>query len=138
MRKMLLSLLSLVVALGMSIISASPATAIGGESLACQVNASGLSSPECLPATAAGTYSVMFQVVNGSGSYSYSWSVPRIPVSGCTSTSSHCIISVVPSGGGDLHITGSVTITQSGQSAGLSATATIPATCSAGSWYFFC
>lgn len=138
MRKALLLLLSLAAALGMSLVSTGPAMAIGGESLACQVNASGLSSPECGPRNAAGTYSVMFQVVNGSGSYSYSWSVPRPPSSGCTSTSSYCIISVVPSGGSDLQITGSVTITQSGQSAGLTATATIPATCSAGGSYFFC
>jgi len=138
MRKLLLSLLSIAATLGFSLVSTSPAMAIGGESLACQVNAGGLSSPECLPATAAATYTVSFQVVNGSGTYGYSWSVPRAPLAGCTSTSNYCIISVVPSGGSDLHITGSVTITQSGQSAVLSATATIPATCSFGSWYVFC
>lgn len=142
MRK-ILSLLAVAVSLiVLGGVSANPAAALGGESLGCVVNP----NPHPLtfwnpcgdsaPPGAQNQFQVTFRVLNGSGTYSYAWSVPS-PwsgqiISGCTSSSIDCTFTA------DNHydnITVSVTITQSGSSATLSATAEIEPWCWGGSWY---
>jgi hypothetical protein len=130
-------LLSLAAAFGLSLLSASTATAIGGESLGCQVNSGGTTANSCSASQPAGSYTVTYTVLNGSGSYSYAWSVAGPQVGGCTSTSNYCIVSR-PRIMSDANYYGSVQITQAGQSANLGASAFIPATCSLGGVWVWC
>jgi hypothetical protein len=128
MRRTLILLSTLVLTLGLSFSVPGSAQAFGGESLACHVNNGSNGSPECGPPAPAGSYTVVFQVLGGSGTYGYSWSVNATPVAGCTSTSNSCLVSAA-SVSHDQEIDASVTISQSGQFATLHADAVIPATC---------
>lgn len=106
--------------------------ALGGESLGCFVNI-GLpgqyTSPTCFANRPQFSYTVPFQVLGGSGTYSYAWNTAGLTVSsGCTSSSSACIIAARGIMA-DQNLTVSVVITQSGQQATLSASAEIPAVC---------
>jgi len=109
--------------------------AFGGESLGCFVNVGSpgsYTSPTCDAPSPRFSYTVPFQVLGGSGTYSYAWNTSGLTVSsGCTSTSSSCIISArgIPA---DQTLTVSVVITQAGQQATLSASANIAAVCSLG------
>jgi hypothetical protein len=140
MRHIILSM----IVLGLSFSAERPALALGGESLGCFVN-DGLpatfDSPECLPTVARTSYGVVFKVLGGSGSYTYSWSVGgggAAVTSGCTTSSDTCILQVNASSGSDKTVNASVTLTQGGQQVVVSAVATIPAVCNFGGMLFFC
>jgi hypothetical protein len=106
--------------------------ALGGESLGCFVNVGSpgvYSSPTCDAPSPRFSYTVPFQVLGGSGAYSYAWNTTGLTVSsGCTASSSSCIISARGIAA-DQTLTVSVVITQSGQQATLSASANIAAVC---------
>lgn len=133
MRKLLLALLVAATTAIAAGLTAAPASALGGEQLGCYV------TPTPPPAQyharfcsngPGSTYSAAFGVMNGNGSYSYAWSVPAAYTgniaSGCTSDTPRCVLSnLTPTS----QITVSVTITQDGQSATLSATAYINQWC---------
>ena len=75
----------------------------------------------------ASSYTATFEVLNESGSYSYTWSVPAPYTStisrGCGAGNDVCVLSNLwPSS----EVTVSVTISQNGQSATLNATAYTP------------
>lgn len=136
MRK-LLSALMIALALTTIIVAfdASPAAALGGESLGCYISPSRyppqLQQGECVNSTMpASSYSATFGVMGESGSYSYAWSVPSLYTSkiagGCTSGYDYCVLSgLTPT----RLVTVSVTIGQNGQFATLSATADIEPWC---------
>ncbi|HET6209327.1 MAG TPA: hypothetical protein VFD94_03035 [Jatrophihabitans sp.] len=143
MRK-ILSLLAVAVSLlVLGLVSAGPAAALGGESLGCVVNPNPhpltFSNPcgDPAPPNQSNQFQVTFRVLNGSGSYSYAWSVPS-PwsgqiISGCTSSSIDCTFTASNT---YQNITVSVTLTQGGSSETLSATAEIDPWCKVGtSWY---
>lgn len=131
----LLSLLAVadsVVFLGL--VAASPASALGGESLGCTVNPGGSSTyaNRCSSYGPAGNYQVQFQVLNGTGTYSYAWTVPATNAGitgGCTSTSSYCTLTTAaPANGGESSRV-SVQLTQGGSSETLTATAVLQTEC---------
>ena len=131
MRK-IMSALTIAAGAGMlTVFTAAPASALtGSEQLGCYVTPSRTQpypvAEACGNKMAATSYGVKFQVLNGSGTYSYAWSVPAEYTSnigsGCTSTTDYCIL-------GNLtpvrQVSVSVTISQAGQSATLTATADI-------------
>lgn len=121
--------------LALSALPMSQAGALGGESLVCGISpGSAGTTGYCHATIGSSSYRVSFGVQNGSGTYSYSWTVTgganQRVYSGCTATSSTCIVSV--SGSSDQDIQGTVTLTQDGQSETLTATAYIPAWCGTG------
>jgi hypothetical protein len=131
-RPALLALLA--TTLGLSLISAGSASALGGESLGCQVNpgSNGTYSQLCRnsPSGTLGGYEAEFRVQNETAPSTYSWSVPSSYqssiVHGCTSASSSCALSL---GNYDQSVTVSVTLTQGGASATLTSRAAILQTC---------
>lgn len=136
MRKVMLLVLSVVSALGLSLVSIAPAQALGGESLACHFTDPTWSSP-CQATVPAGSYTVIFKVLNTSGSYTFSWTPPSTPSAGCGSTNDFCTVTF-PAVFGDVNHHASVTITQAGQSTPLSVDAFIPATCRLGQLWTWC
>jgi hypothetical protein len=131
MRRYLPILAGAVLTLAAPFIGASPASAFGGETLGCSVNPGGYGSgtADCGTSVPASSYSVGYNVQGGSGTYTYSWTVPGgIITAGCTSTTSYCAIRVSEVAN-DRFLTASVVITQGSSHATLSATAYIPAGC---------
>jgi hypothetical protein len=129
----LLSLLTVAISVVfLGLLSASPASALGGESLACAWSGQGYANP-CSGYGPAGSYSVKFQVLNTSGTYSYAWTVPAAYAGaitgGCTSTSSYCQLTATVQNGGALRIKVSVQLTQGGSSETLTAIAGFQAEC---------
>jgi len=83
----------------LGLVPAAPAAALGGESLGCAVFPSSSNtyhSGGCTNLQPASSYDIDFRVLNGSGTYSYAWSVPSEGQvhSGCTSTSFDCWVYV--------------------------------------------
>jgi hypothetical protein len=117
------------------VLSTGTASAFGGETLGCRVAPASIYQPidgqSCTSTYAPSPdYDVSFVVLNGSGTYSYAWSVPspysgRI-INGCGSADNWCQFSV---GNREADITVSVTITQGSQWSTLSATATTSQWC---------
>ena len=124
--------MSVAVLVALALVVPRRSEAFGGESLGCFVNVGAqgtFTSGSCTASRPRFSYTVNYKVLNESGTYTFAWNTNGAPVSsGCTSTSDTCIISArgIPA---DQELTVSVTITQSGQSAALSATAFIPAVC---------
>jgi hypothetical protein len=133
MRKLCHALAVLASAVAFVAVPAGSANAFGGESLGCAINPSSSTTLHAGGCSTKGSYSqklyyIMFAVMNGSGTYGYTWSFSE-PVniySGCTSTSSSCEVTVYGGGGTDTIVYGYVTLTQNGQSETLSARALIP------------
>jgi len=131
MRKLLSVVLAVGAFLVAGVVTAPSANAAGGERLGCYV-ASGqplLWGPPCRSQRPQESYAVRFKVLNGTGTYSYAWNTHGWPVtSGCTSTSGECNVRA-QSIHDDTAVTVSVTISQPGYSANLSATARLLAVC---------
>lgn len=114
------------------IVSASPASAFGGETFGCRVSPGTVLTWEnpCYNTRPATTYNAGFSVNNLSGSgYTFSWSYSGpvlYVISGCTSTSSSCGLAVANR---DAFISVTVTYSQNGQSAAKSADAIIRQYC---------
>ena len=129
MRRYLPVLAGAVLTLAAPFIGASPASAFGGETLGCTGRPGYSGTSQCGTAVPAGYYGVGYFVQGGSGTYTYSWTVPGGMITGgCTSTTSYCSIRVA-AGAGDRELTASVVITQGSSQATLSATAYLPAVC---------
>lgn len=116
------------VATSLTLGTASPALAFGGETFGCRIAPGTVLtwSPTCTNSMTATTYNVGFAVLNGSGAYTYSWSISgpyQFVITGCTSTSYDCAVSV--RGFGERTITATVTYSQAGQSATATSTAYI-------------
>jgi hypothetical protein len=135
MRKVFSALAVAAAATTLAVVDAGTASALGGEQLGCYVSPT-RTYPQASPdycynnSMPASSYTATFQVMNLNGSYSYAWSVPALYaskiVSGCTSSSSTCVLgNLTPT----KVITVSVTISQSGQSSSLEATADIEPWC---------
>ena len=138
MRKIMAALATAAVGGILTVSTAAPASALAGnEQLGCYVTPSH-TQPYPVPRAcgnkmAATSYAAAFQVLNESGTYSYAWSVPAEYTGniahGCTSTTDYCILNnLVP----PEQVPVSVTISQDGQSATLTATANIMTYCSYG------
>lgn len=131
MRRFLSVVLAAGALLVAGVVAAPSANAAGGERLGCYV-ASGqpLSwGPPCRSKQPQYSYTVRFKVLDGTGTYSYAWNTHGWPVtSGCTSTSGECNVRA-QSIQNDTAVTVSVTISQLGYSANLSATAHLLAVC---------
>jgi hypothetical protein len=116
----------------LSLVPTSPAAAIGSETLGCRISPSQTwqYTPErCHTTYASSQYTVSFTVLGGSGSYRYSWRPPVAQiVDGCTATTNSCNVRAYGVGASQ-SLRATVTITQSGRSRTLSATAHIPANC---------
>jgi hypothetical protein len=118
----------------LGLVSASPASALGGESLGCFVtpNTRQSYSTWCTNRVPSSSYGVDFRVLNRTGTYSYAWNVPAewagYVSPGCTSTSADCWITV-PASTDSQVITVSVQLTQGGSSLTLTATADIEPWC---------
>jgi hypothetical protein len=133
MRKLLLALLATASTIATVGLTAGPAAALGGEQLGCYITPTPPPAQYHARSCSDGpgsTYSAAFGVMNGNGTYSYAWSVPAAYTShiasGCTADTPRCVLSnLTPTS----EITVSVTITQNGQSATLSATAYINQWC---------
>lgn len=118
-------------AAGLTLGTASPASAFGGETFGCRI-APGTEFdwyPTCTNSGGAQTYNVGFAVLDTSGTYTYSWTITgsyRYVITGCTSTSYDC---AVATGRGGKEISATVTYTQAGQGATQTATAYIEPWC---------
>ncbi|GIG59969.1 hypothetical protein Lfu02_43410 [Longispora fulva] len=133
MRSVLVGLAAgVVAATSLTLSSASPAAAFGGETFGCRIAPGTIFtwSQYCNNSVPASTYNVAFQVF-GSGSYTYSWSISgpyTSVITGCTSTSPACAVSV-PGGMFDSEIYATVTYSQGGESATRSSVAILNAYC---------
>jgi len=128
--------------LGISLVPATEASALGGEWLGCRVAPGTVFTfnQHCSnSANSATSFGVAFQVQNETAPSTYSWSVPAEFVSriseGCTSTYNWCKVTVPNK---DAVITVSVTLTQGGSSVTLTSTAEIMKTCYNGSSWGYC
>jgi hypothetical protein len=122
-----------VMAGGLAVLTTGPASALGSESLGCIIepsNATAVTQGFCSTQSPGSSYSASYVVLNGSGSYSYAWTVPlgRRVINGCTSSSSNCVLSVQGTAA-DQWVAVSVVISQNGASETLSAQAFFPAVC---------
>jgi len=133
MRKVLPALAALAAAAAVTLVNAGPAVATG-EALGCYVTPSRtqpvLHPRICSDNMPADSYQAMFGLVDGSGTYSYSWSVPAAYAgnisSGCTQDATYCLLTnLAPL---DL-VAVSVTIGQNGVSSTLTARANIGQWC---------
>jgi hypothetical protein len=121
-----------------------PANAFGGEWLGCRISPPATSTTPydngfCETSQAAGSWAVSFAVQNGSGTYTYAWTLHgqyQSPV-GCTSTSYFCNVTVTANQANKV-VDATVTITQNGQSLTLSAEAYFDAVCPIGGRFEFC
>jgi hypothetical protein len=134
MRKLLLALLAIASTIAAVGLTAGPASALGGERLGCYITPTSTVPPQLHAGNCSdgpgSTYQATFGLMYQNGSYGYTWSVPAEYAShiytGCTTNSERCTLTnLTPTS----EITVSVTITQSGQSATLSATAYINQWC---------
>jgi hypothetical protein len=117
------------------VLSTGTAAAFGSEQLGCRVIPSSIyqpiDSPSCAYTYAPNpNYNISYVVQNGSGTYSYAWSVPS-PYSGqilngCGSADNWCQIYA---SNNDAEITVSVTITQGSNQRTISATAEVAQWC---------
>jgi hypothetical protein len=128
--------------LALCVVSPGSASAFGGETLNCRVAPSrdGLITPgSCSAEIPAGGYSIGYGVFGGSGTYTYSWTLPpfQTAAGGCGSTDASCAINVRAITA-DKSYTVSVQITQGSSTATLSATAEVPATCRLGGMWVDC
>jgi hypothetical protein len=134
MRKTFSLLAAAVVAFGIPAISASPAFATSSPSLACNIQPNGNDNfnPVCGTTIAAKSYTIDYVLQNGTGTYSYAWTVPTGPglsvLGGCTSTTDYCAISDTLTTL-DRMLTATVVITQGSSHTTLSATAVLNAVC---------
>jgi hypothetical protein len=130
MRKLSLPLAAVLIALGSSIFSVSPASA-ASLSMGCNIQPSSNDnfSSACETTLASGTYTVDYYVQGGTGSYTYAWTPPsgKTIVAGCTSTSASCIVSTRAVQ--DQELTGSVVVTQGSSQTNFSAIAVLDAVC---------
>ena len=115
-------------AAGLGVLPAGSANALGGEWLGCRISppSSTYTGSYCETSQVANSYGVSFAVQNGSGAYTYAWTLNgqyQSPV-GCTSTTYYCDVTVA--------------ITQGGQSLTLSAEAYFDAVCWDGSHNVWC
>jgi hypothetical protein len=120
-------LLTAAMVLGLAVVPSVEAQALGGEYLGCRVlpadHQAIFTAFSCDGGVPSGTYWLTFRVLGTTGSHTYSWDTGGVPPQyGCTTSSPQCDLSV--SGQTDRHTTVTVTITQNGQSAVISATAT--------------
>lgn len=119
----------------LGLVAPSPAGALGGESLGCFVTPNSHQSypNRCTNPVASNSYGVDFRVLNGTGSYSYAWSVPAEWAGyfspGCTSTSADCWLTGIPASTDSQVITVSVRLSQGGSSVTLTATADLEPSC---------
>jgi hypothetical protein len=83
----------------------------------------------CSTSYAATSYEVDYSVAGAASGATFAWTPPagKTIVSGCTSAYSYCVVSTYA--GGDMHLVGSVVVTESGTNYNFSATAFIPAIC---------
>ena len=130
-RKLLVLLVALGTTLGLMVPTATGASALGGEWLGCQViPGSGYYSAGCWGGSASGPVVVDYVVMDETAPSTYSWAVPSGYVTkisdGCQSNTNYCQLTV---GRGYQEITMSVTLTQSGATATLTATASIEPMC---------
>jgi hypothetical protein len=116
----------------MFLVSANPAGALGGESLACAVfpnTQQAYTTGGCTNPVSASSYGIDFRVLGGTGSYSYAWTVSKGQItSGCTSTSTDCWVTV-PAKTYTQLVTATVQLTQNGSSETLTETADIEPYC---------
>jgi hypothetical protein len=133
MRKLLSLVAILVAVLGLIVVSEGSASALGGESLVCRVAPAPVTTPftnMCSPVDVATTYSTGFEVAGGSGTYTYSWSVPVQQgvtiIAGC-GTSDGCTLSSTSHTFHDITVT--LVLTQNGVSETLTAEAVIDPVC---------
>jgi hypothetical protein len=134
MRKVLSLVAVLVAMLGLVVVSEGSASALGGESLACRVAPAPVGTPftnPCTPVEVAATYTVGFEVVGGSGTHTYSWSVPLEQgvtiVAGCGASDAGCTLSITSNEEHDITVT--LVLTQNGASETLSAETLVEPTC---------
>lgn len=131
-RKRVLSSLASATLIGGSFLYSSPAHALGGEQLGCQVQPNGPSTyaTRCKSHPGPTSYEVDFQIQNETAPSAYAWTIPSSyqsgVVYGCSSTSNACAIDVPNE---DASITVSVTLSQGGSSETLTSTATILQSC---------
>jgi hypothetical protein len=135
MRRYVPLLLAAAVACGVPVVTAGSAAAFGAETFGCTINpgGGGIYAQYCGTSTPTTNYSVNFSVGNGSGSYTYAWTIPGsikglTGTSGCTSTSSTCTFGIA-SGGSDRIIDVSVVVSQAGQQETFYSEADVPAVC---------
>lgn len=133
MRIFISLLTALITASGLAVVTAGNASALGGETLTCRVTPGRTLGfyPKCSNSMGASSYQVTFWVQNETAPSTYAWSIsadlsPWTVTSGCTSTSSICVISVPNA---DNYITGSVTLTQDGATETLTSRAFIGQYC---------
>lgn len=133
MRKVASLVAVLVAALGLVVVSTGTASALGGESLVCRVAPAPITTPftnPCLPVFVATTYDVGFEVAGGSGTYTYSWSVPTghgvTIVAGC-GTSDGCTLGITSNTEHDVTVT--LVLSQNGAQETLTAETIIEPTC---------
>ncbi|HEX5401044.1 MAG TPA: hypothetical protein VFX16_01940 [Pseudonocardiaceae bacterium] len=143
MRKIVPLLGALIATLTFCLVPVGSASAFGAEQLECRI-VSGPIVPafapgECFPNNPAGSYSVSFEVFNGTGSYTYTWTVPSgfSGYAGCGSTDPGCAFSVGATRADKL-INASVVVHQGGSSETLTAQADVPATCPFPPNFAFC
>jgi len=130
MRRILSLLAAAGAALALCLVPVGPASAFGGELLACSIGPGAFSDGACSPHVISNPDSISFDVVNESGSgYSFSWTLSgHYTISqGCTSTTYYCW--VTSPAASDHDVVASVTVTQNGSSETLSATARVFAVC---------
>lgn len=134
MRKILSLVAVVVAALGLVVVSEGSASALGGESLLCRVAPAPVTTPftnPCSPVLVASTYNVGFEVFGGSGTYTYSWSVPVGPgvtiVAGCGISDAGCTLAITSHTEHDVTVT--LVLTQNGVPETLTAETVIEPTC---------
>lgn len=104
-----------------TLVAATPAQAFGNETFGCRVTpgTDTIWRTTCSNTVPASSYNVRFAVLNQSGGgYTYSWNISGTyhqVSSGCTSTSSSCVVTV--SNNQDHFINATVTYRKDGQSA---------------------
>lgn len=110
-----------------------------GTALACNVSpGNGNFVPNfCENSVASFSYTITYEVQGVTGAASYSWTPPGLVVSGCTSTSDVCAVSVTQ-GHADIDHTATVVVTHDGTHKTLSATAELAAVCAGPDGPVFC
>ncbi len=129
MRRLFLSLAAAAIAFGVPALAASPVSA-STLTMGCNVQPSAHDTFPlgCGTGYVSQNYTVDFAVSGQTGTDTYAWTPPAyFPiVSGCTSTSTYCIIRAYEGAG---LLRGSVVVTQGGVQTDFSATAMVPQVC---------